>query len=91
VNIVNGYQKKKDYESRERWVIARKMMHASLTPYLKDEMSEIEFMQFPWEEDLAKKLEEQYDESYLQKIQESIQMWERIDSQRNISCGLIKD
>lgn len=59
------------------------MMHASLTPYLKEEMSEIEFMQFPWEEDLAKKLEEQYDESYLQKIQESIQMWERIDSQRN--------
>lgn len=62
------------------------MMHASLTPYLKEEMSEIEFMQFPWEEDLAKKLEEQYDESYLQKIQESIQMWERIDSQRNIKA-----
>jgi hypothetical protein len=81
-NVVNGYRKKKDFESRERWCIARKVMHSTLMPHLKEQITEIELLQFSWEEELAKKLEKEYDESYLSEIQNSIKIWDEIDEKR---------
>lgn len=66
-NIANGYFKKQDYLSRERWVIARKLMHSALMPHMKNSVKETDLLSFPWEEKMlaeftieeAQKLEEE--------------------------------
>lgn len=58
-NILNGYQKKEDNKSKERWLIARKMMYASIIPHAKEGLKETDLLAFPWEDVTIKKLSEE--------------------------------
>lgn len=58
-NTVNGYRKKEDYLSRERWHIARKTMYAAMGPYLPKGTNEHEIITFPWEGQIIKKMSEE--------------------------------
>ena len=54
--MVNGYRKEKDLESRERFVIMRKMMWAALMPNMKKGFQEKDIISFPWEQKMIKKI-----------------------------------
>lgn len=82
-NAVNGFRKQKDFESRERWMIARKIMYAVIRPHSKDEIRETDLLQFLWEEELVKELDREYDENYLAEIQKSVEFWAAWDAKQN--------
>ncbi len=83
-NALRGYRNKQDLLSRERWMIARKMMYAAMAPYAKN-LKETEIMQFPWEDEIIKQL----DASELQKMKEqqaeNEQFWARWDEKKSMA------
>jgi hypothetical protein len=81
-NIVNGYRKKEDYLSRERWIIGRKMMFAMMGPYLPQNTKETEIISFPWEDDLIKELSKEEKEKAIQDHEASEAYWAKWDSRK---------
>lgn len=59
VNTVNGYRRKEDLLSRERWHISRKIMYAFLCKYLGENGKETDIITFSWEVNAVKKMTEQ--------------------------------
>lgn len=81
LNALAGYRRKEDLLSRERWMIARKMMYAALAPYAKS-LKETEIMEFPWEENLVKELNATEVEEMRKQIEENEKFWARWDAKK---------
>lgn len=79
-NAVNGFRKKEDKLSKERWVLTREVMFAVMAPYLEKGAEKQNILPFEWEqkqlkEMSAKKLEQI--EADLEKLNE---FWDRQDN-----------
>lgn len=66
-NIVNGYQRKEDLLSRERWQISRKIMFAYMCKYMELNAKETDIITFPWETKLVEKLTEEEEVELLEQ------------------------
>jgi len=81
-NIVNGYRKKEDILSRERWQIARKIMYASLAPNLDPGTTEETIITFPWEKEMIENATVKNKEEMLQELEEVRLFWEKQDAKQ---------
>ncbi len=83
-NVIAGYHKKEDMLSKERWLIARKVMYSTMSPYLKENAKETDILTFPWEEEMLQKqaLEEEAQLEEIVKINTSF--WENFDSNKKV-------
>jgi len=83
--MLNGYRKEKDIESRERFLIMRKLMWASLAvaPGMKRGFKETDVMKFPWEQKLLKTISIDENEKLLEEIAKVKAFYERLDGKKN--------
>lgn len=65
-NAVNGNRKKRDYESRERFMIGRRIMYAVVQSNSTQDVKEHELWPFPWESNIIQKLTEQEEQEMLE-------------------------
>lgn len=79
-NAVNGYRKKEDFLSRERWVMTREVMYAVMGPYLEKGTEKHDILPFEWEKEKLKKITEQNEKSLLEDIESVKDFWERQDN-----------
>lgn len=83
-NALKGYRRKEDNLSKERWVIARKMMYATIMVHAKN-IKETDVMTFPWERKKVRLLQEEEIESMREqeaKIEKFFAAW---DAKKNIA------
>lgn len=83
--MVTGYRKEKDLESRERFVIMRKLMWASIivAPGMKRGFQEKDLIVFPWEKQLMKTISIEENEKLLGEIEKVKAFYERLDGKQN--------
>jgi hypothetical protein len=81
-NALKGFRKKEDTLSKERWLIARKIMFASMKPYLEQSAKETDLLQFTWEENQLKELAESDAEKIKEDIIRMENYWAEIDEKR---------
>lgn len=81
--MLNGYQKKQDYESRERWQIARKIMWASMALHSKKKVEEKDIIVFPWEQQMLETVEREFGEEYLAELEQTRKFWDEYDAKNN--------
>jgi len=81
-NAVNGYRKKEETLSRERFMIMRKLMFASLKPYSSSGFVETDIMEFPWEEKILKELSEEKAAQALIDIENIENFWKKYDDKK---------
>ena len=79
-NTVNGYRKREDNLSRERWMIARKIMWASLAPNSKN-LKENQILEFPWEVELQEEFTEEDNAVLLEEI-EKVEEFYRLQDEK---------
>lgn len=84
-NIVNGYEKKEDYASRERWQIARKIMYGSMYSFMSESFKETDIIVFPWEQKKLIKLTQEEEKNL--KEQEAISesffnRWDKLKAEK---------
>jgi len=77
---VNGYRKREDNLSRERWMIARKIMWASLAPNSKN-LKENQILEFPWETELQEEFTEEDNAILLEEI-EKVEEFYRLQDEK---------
>jgi hypothetical protein len=80
MNAVNGYRKKEDFLSRERWVMTRELMYATMQPYFKNGEEKHDIITFPWEVKDLEKIKKQNEKSLLENIENVKDFWERQDN-----------
>ena len=81
LNTVNGYRKKEDAKSRERWLIARKIMYASVAVHAKESFRETDILQFPWEAETIGKITEEEEAEMLERQKISEKFFAKFDDQ----------
>ena len=81
-NIVNGYRKKEDILSRERWMITRKMMYAAMAPYLEKNITEIDLLPFPWDKEKETELSDQEEKIMLEGQSQAEDYFARWDARK---------
>jgi len=81
-NTVNGYRKKEDYLSRERWQVARKIMFSYMCKYLGSNAKETDIITFPWEDNKVKLLNEEEEVFLINQQKLSEDFFARIDQKR---------
>lgn len=81
-NAINGYRKKEETLSQERFIIMRKLMFASLKPYSSNGFVETDIMQFPWEEKLVKELSQKETNELLKEIERIDNFWKNYDDKK---------
>jgi hypothetical protein len=82
-NMLNGYQKEKDTESRERIIIMRNLMWAALMPTQKKGFKPTDIITFDFEQEAIKKLtllEYNEFENEIEKVQE---YYRKLDAKKN--------
>jgi hypothetical protein len=79
-NAVDGYRKKEDSISKERWVIAREIIFATIQPYLKNGEEKHDIITFEWEVKELEKIKKQNEKSLLENIESVKDFWERQDN-----------
>jgi hypothetical protein len=79
-NAVNGNRKKEDTYSKERWIMTRKMMYASLMPCLKNNEEEHDILPFQWENILLEKMKAEKLLAVDEDINRMNAYWERQDA-----------
>ena len=82
-NYVNGYQKEKDLESRERWSLTRKIMWATLLPNMKRGFKETDILAFPWEEKIQKQLTLEDHQKLLAEAEKVKEFYRVLDAKEN--------
>lgn len=84
-NMVNGYRKEKDLESRERYVQMRKLMWASIVSggLMKKGFQEKDIMVFPWETDIVKKISQEEHSKLVEGVEAVKAFYQRIDAGKN--------
>lgn len=83
-NIVAGYQKKEDNLSKERWIITRKLMYASMWVNLKEGIKETDILPFEFEKEVMQSISEEEEKQMLIDIENNISFWEKFD-QKNLN------
>jgi hypothetical protein len=66
-NTMNGYRKKEDNLSKERWMMTRKIMYFSIVLKTKN-LKEKDILSFPWEEDIQAEFNEEQQQMLLDEI-----------------------
>lgn len=79
-NAVNGARKKEDTFSKERWVLTREIVFATLGPYLEKGTEKQDVMPFEWEQKKIKALAEQKEKELLDGIEKVVGYWDRYDN-----------
>lgn len=78
-NIQKGWNEKRDGESKERILLARKIMYASIMPHTKhlteNDVWPLDFLNLPEEE-------ERNDEQLAKDLEDSLAFWARVDEHR---------
>ena len=81
-NILKGYRNKEDNLSKERWIIARKLMYAAMAPYLNKSVKETDLIPFSWEKDTLENLSEESELEMILAIEESKKFWQQWDEKK---------
>jgi len=81
--MLNGHRKEKDFESRERYTLMRKIMWASLLPHMKKGFKETAIIEFPWETGIVKKLSIEENEKLLSDVEKVKAFYARVDGKNN--------
>lgn len=81
-NAVQGYRNKEETLSRERFLIMRKLMYASLRPHGQSSFQETDIMVFPWEELTIKKLSEEQAAQALLEVEKVNDFWRNYDEKK---------
>lgn len=82
INTLRGARKKDDLKSKERLLLVRKLMYASLMPHLKKGTAENEIMSFDWENEALEKQAQKTREEFEADIDKMTAFWDRIDKAR---------
>lgn len=78
---MRGYRKHQDTLSRERLIIARKMMWSALAPHVKG-LKEEEVISFPWEKEILKQLSLDEIAQVQAEVEEAKSFWDDYDQQK---------
>ncbi|MCG9792480.1 hypothetical protein [Flavobacterium algicola] len=81
-NAVNGFRKKEDRDSKERFILTRKILFATMKPHYQGNLEEYEVWPFPWEENTIKELTESQRIEAIEKAEESKAFWEEQDRKK---------
>lgn len=80
-NIQKGMFEKRDAEQKERLILVRRLMFASLAPYSKG-LTEQSLWSFDFEKELIEKANHRDDAEIAKQLEESIAFWQRVDAAR---------
>lgn len=80
-NALQGYRRKEDNLSKERWVIARKMMYATIMVHTKN-LKETDVMTFPWEKKKVQKLQEAEMQKMQKELDAAAALWAAWDAKK---------
>lgn len=78
-NIQKGYDQRREAESNERLILARRLFFAVLAPYKKGLTEE---SAWPLDIDNKHDASKRDDEQLVKDLQEAIEFWERVDAAR---------
>jgi len=79
-NAVSGNRKKEDAYSKERWIMTRKIIHASMRPYLQNNEEEYDILPFKWEKKQIEKIKAAKISSAADDLKRMNEYWERQDA-----------
>lgn len=86
-NTLNGYRKREDNLSKERWMMTGKIMWAAAMPHLKSEsgepLKETDLIAFPWQTELIKEFT-QADGELLEKEAEAVKEFYRLRDEKKL-------
>lgn len=82
INTLRGSRKKEDTQAKERLLLVRKIMYASLMPHLKKGTPENEIWSFEFEEEALAKNTAKTEAEFEAEIDKMTAFWERIDKVR---------
>lgn len=73
--------------AKERLLLTRKLMYASLLPHLKDGTSEESIWSFDWESDALQSMHEKTQKELQDELNEMKSFWDRVDTARKkLNC-----
>lgn len=78
-NAVNGFRKKEDAQSKERWIITRELMFSILSPYLEKGVEKQDVLPFEWEQKQLKQLAAQKAKNIEADFKKHTEFWNRQD------------
>lgn len=78
--MVNGHRKEKDAESKERWILTRKIMWSNIVCHSKGELDEKKILVFPWES--VSKLSKEEVEKMKLDVEASEAFWKQWDERK---------
>lgn len=83
--MVNGHRKEKDFESRERFAIMRKLMWSTLVvaPGMKKGFQEKDVIIFPWESNMIKTITLEENAQLESEIEKVKAFYARVDGKKN--------
>lgn len=81
-NAVDGFRKRRDNDSKERWIQTRKLMFSFMKPYLSEGVEEYEIQPFPWEENTIKEMTEERIAGLLEETEKTKNYWEEYDRKK---------
>lgn len=81
--MLNGHRKEKDLESRERWIIMRRLMWSSMWANAKKGFVETQICVFPWEKKDMNVLTIEENEKLVSDVEKVKAFYERIDGKKN--------
>lgn len=78
--MLNGHRKEKDAESKERWILTRKIMWSNIVCHYKGELDEKKILLFPWES--IKKLSKEESEKMRLELEAAEKFWQNWDEKK---------
>jgi hypothetical protein len=78
-NAVDGFRKREDNNSKERWIQTRKIMFSVMKPYLSEGVEEYEIQPFEWELGLIETSKKEQEQKALEGAQKTRDYWEEFD------------
>lgn len=82
LNTLNGRRKREDALSKERWILARKVAYWSVVSNLKNAVGEMNFMPYPWEENLIKEMSEAEIATIVEDAEKVAKYWDDYDEKQ---------
>ena len=80
-NIQKGWSERRDAEQKERLILTRRLMFASLAPYSKG-LTEQSLWPLDFEKELIEKSNLRDDAKIAEALKESLEFWARVDAAR---------
>ena len=83
MNLLKGYRSRIEAQTKQEFILVRKLMYASLLPYLIKGSDEASIWSFDWEQNALEKVKEKDVQSMQDELQKVKNFWAEMDKKRN--------